>query len=367
MPTLSAPFKSPEKRWAAVRSGDATADGCFVYAVRTTGVYCRPSCGARTPLRENVQFFNSVAAAEAAGFRPCKRCQPNKATKAQRDAALVAAACGYIESAETLPTHNALALVVETSPSHLREAFRKVTGLTPKEWICALRAARLREELDTDKAITHATFDAGYASSGRLYSEVDHVLGMTPRQWRDGGPRTTIRFAVGQCSFGEILVAATERGLCAVLLGEDSETLIRDLQDRFPHAELIGGDTAFEGVVATVIGFVEAPHLGLDLPFDLRGTAFQMRVWKALREVPAGATTTYTELAQRIGAPTAVRAVASACAANPLAVAIPCHRVLRLDGGLSGYRWGVERKRALIAHEAATINAQKNCTDPNET
>lgn len=360
MNTFSTPLESFDMRWAAVRTRDATADGHFIYAVRTTNVYCRPSCGARTPLRENVEFFDSATDAEAAGFRPCKRCRPNEETRLQREAALVTTACEHLESAETLPTLNTLARIVKASPAHLRQAFRNVTGLTPKEWSCALRATRLREELDADKTITTAVFDAGYASSGRFYSEADRVLGMTPRQWRAGGPHTTIRFALGECSFGAILVAATEHGLCAVLLGDDSETLVRDLQDRFPQAELIGGDAAFERMVATVIGFVEAPHLGLDLPFDLRGTAFQMRVWKALQKVPAGTTTTYTELAHCIGAPTAVRAVASACAANLLAVAIPCHRVLRLDGKLSGYRWGVERKRALLAREAILLDAQKN-------
>jgi AraC family transcriptional regulator of adaptative response/methylated-DNA-[protein]-cysteine methyltransferase len=317
--------------------------------VRTTGVYCRPSCGARRPRRENVTFHDSPAAAEAAGFRACKRCRPDHPDV--RDAQRVAAICRHIEAAETPPTLAELAHLAGIGPAQLRRVFRAATGLTPKDWANARRAARLRAALDAGADVTTAVFEAGYGSSGRFYAEAHRVLGMTPRQWRDGGADTVIRFALGQCSLGAILVSATTRGLCAVLLGDEPEALVRELEQRFPRAELSVGDGAFEHTVATVVGFVEAPHRGLDLPLDLRGTAFQLRVWQALRKVPPGTTITYGELALRIGAPTAARAVAGACAANPLAVAIPCHRVVRVDGGLSGYRWGVERKRALIARE----------------
>jgi AraC family transcriptional regulator of adaptative response/methylated-DNA-[protein]-cysteine methyltransferase len=226
--------------------------------------------------------------------------------------------------------------------------------LTPRAYAAAHRGKRVREGLARGESVTAAIYDAGYNSNGRFYEEADRVLGMTPTQRRAGGAGTDIRFAVGECSLGAILVARSERGVCAILLGDDPDELARDLQDRFPRARLIGGDTDFERVVALVVGFVEQPALGLDLPLDVRGTAFQQRVWQALREVPTGRTVSYAEVAQRIGAPKSVRAVAQACAANAIAVAIPCHRVVRHDGALSGYRWGVERKRALLEREAAT-------------
>ena len=238
------------------------------------------------------------------------------------------------------------------SPHHFHRVFKAVTGLTPRAYAAAHRAQRVRTALDATDSVTAAIYDAGYQSSGRFYEDAAGVLGMTPSDWRAGGANTAIRFAVGQCSLGAILVAASARGICAITLGDDPDELVRDLQDRFPRAELVGGDAAFEGVVAKVVGFVEAPGSGLDLPLDVRGTAFQQRVWQALRTIPAGATASYTEIAQRIGAPKSVRAVASACAANAIAVAIPCHRVVRTDGALSGYRWGVERKRALLDREA---------------
>lgn len=348
---IDPPTSTDDARWAALLARDTAADSRFVYAVRSTGIYCRPSCAARTPLRANVVFHDTAAEAEAAGFRPCKRCRPDGASLRERDAARVAAVCEFIDAAETAPTLADLAQVAGIGPAQLRRVFRAVTGLTPQAWAKARRAQRLRETLGAHASVTGAVFDAGYNSGGRFYSEADRVLGMQPRQWRAGGAGTTIRFALGQCSLGAILVAASERGICAIALGDDADVLLRELQERFPRAELIGGDAQFEGLVATVAGFVEAPHMGLELPLDLRGTAFQLRVWQALRDVPVGTTVTYTELARRIGAPAAVRAVASACAANPVAVAIPCHRVVRLGGGLAGYRWGVARKRSLLERE----------------
>lgn len=345
-----------DPRWAAVLARDAAADGRFVYSVRTTGVYCRPSCGSRRARPENVRFHEDAAAAERAGFRPCKRCRPRQAVAPRRQAEIVTRACRTIEHAETPPSLESLARAASLSPFHFHRMFKAVTGLTPRAYAAAHRQRRLRERLDPAgdvRTVTEAIFDAGFNSSARAYAQASDTLGMTPAAYRAGGPAARIRFAVGQCSLGAILVAQSERGLCAILLGEDPESLVQDLQRRFPKAELLGGDAAFEQVVATVVGFIEAPQLGLDLPLDIRGTAFQQRVWRALRELPPGTTTSYAELARRIGVPSATRAVAGACAANVLAVAIPCHRVVRTDGSLSGYRWGVERKRRLLELEAA--------------
>jgi AraC family transcriptional regulator, regulatory protein of adaptative response / methylated-DNA-[protein]-cysteine methyltransferase len=341
-----------DPRWAAVVARDANADGSFVYSVRTTGVYCRPSCAARTPRPENVAFHATHADAERAGFRPCKRCKPDQASPTTQRAAMVADLCRHIEAAERTPSLDELAKHAGISAHHLHRTFKAVTGLTPKAYAAAHRAKRVRIELDRGASVTHAIYSAGYNSNGRFYAESDGVLGMTPSAWRAGGANTDIRFAVGLCALGSILVAASERGVCAILLGDDPDALARDLQDRFPRARLIGGDAKFEALVARVVGFVEAPRIGLDLPLDVRGTAFQQRVWQALRAIPPGETASYLDVARRIGAPKSVRAVAGACAANPLAVAIPCHRVVRNDGGLSGYRWGVERKRALLDREA---------------
>ena len=341
-----------DPRWAAVVAHDANADGSFVYSVRTTGVYCRPSCGARTPRPENVVFHATNADAEQAGFRPCKRCKPDQAPLARQQAAMVANLCRHIEAADRTPSLDELAKHAGISAHHLHRTFKAVTGLTPRAYAAAQRAKRVRVELERGTSVTDAIYGAGYNSNGRFYEESDGVLGMTPSAWRAGGANTDIRFAVGLCALGSILVAASERGVCAILLGDDPDALTRDLQGRFPRARLIGGDAKFEKLVARVVGFVEAPRIGLDLPLDVRGTAFQQRVWQALRAIPPGETASYSEVARRIGAPKSVRAVAGACAANALAVAIPCHRVVRNDGGLSGYRWGVERKRALLDREA---------------
>ena len=350
--TDSPPFAGDAERWAAVERRDRGADGAFYYSVRTTGVYCRPSCAARLARRENVRFHASCEEAEAAGFRPCKRCRPNEAALAVRRAAAVAKACRLIETAEEMPNLDALAGSAGMSRFHFHRVFRTITGVTPKVYAAAHRARRVREALPQSSTVTEAIYGAGFNSSGRFYAKSEQVLGMTPTRFRSGGSGAAIRFAVGECSLGSILVAATDKGVCAILLGDKPEALVRELEDRFPRATLIGGDEDFEQWVAKVIGFVEAPALGLDLPLDVRGTAFQQRVWQALRKIPAGATVTYSEVAQRIGAPKAVRAVGQACASNAIAVAIPCHRVVRNDGSLSGYRWGVERKRALLDREA---------------
>jgi AraC family transcriptional regulator of adaptative response/methylated-DNA-[protein]-cysteine methyltransferase len=342
-----------DPRWAAVVARDATADGTFYYSVRTTGVYCRPSCASRLANPRNVRFHRTTAEAARAGFRACRRCRPNEPPLAQRHAAMIAESCRAIESSESAPSLATLARRAGVSPHHFHRLFKAVTGVTPRAYAAAQRARRLRAGLTRTATVTEAIYDAGFGSGGRFYAESDRILGMTPTAYRAGGERADIRFAVGQCSLGAILVAASPRGVCAILLGDDPEALVRDLQDRFPRATLVGGDDGFETTVARVVGFVEAPALGLDLPLDIRGTAFQQRVWQALRAVPAGSTVSYSELAARVGAPRSPRGVAQACPANPLAVAIPCHRVVRRDGAPSGYRWGVERKRMLLGKEGA--------------
>jgi AraC family transcriptional regulator of adaptative response/methylated-DNA-[protein]-cysteine methyltransferase len=341
-----------DPRWAAVVSRDPGFDGAFVYGVKTTGVYCRPTCPSRLAKRRNVVFLATCRDAERAGFRPCRRCRPDEAPRAERQAAVIAQSCRMIEAAEELPSLDALARAAGMSPSWFHRLFKSVTGLTPKAYGDAHRAGRVRAQLAESGSVTDAIYDAGFNSSSRFYETSNALLGMTPTAFRDGGPDAEIRFAVGQCSLGAILVARSQKGICAIHLGDDPDALVRDLQDRFRKARLIGGDAEFEQLVAKVVGFVDAPALGLDLPLDVRGTAFQRRVWQALREIPVGETASYAEIARRIGAPKAVRAVAQACGANAIAVAIPCHRVVKQDGALSGYRWGVARKRALLDRES---------------
>lgn len=344
-------YASDDQRWRAVVRRDRAADGRFYYSVKTTGVYCRPSCAARLARRENVAFHASCASAEKAGFRPCKRCQPNGATLEKQYAATIARACRTIEAAEETPDLQSLADSAGMSRFHFHRVFTKMVGLTPKAYAGAQRAERVREALSRRGTVTEAIYEAGYNSNSRFYEKSSQMLGMRPASFRRGGAGTAIRFAISKCSLGSILVASSEKGVCAILLGDDPDELARDLHRRFPQASFIGNDREFGRVVARVIFLVERPQLGCDLPLDLRGTAFQQRVWRALRNIPPGKTATYTQIAREIGKPKAVRAVAQACAANALAIAVPCHRVLRADGNLSGYRWGVQRKRALLKME----------------
>ena len=341
-----------DARWAAVLRRDPAADGRFYYSVRSTGVYCRPSCPSRGAKRANVAFHASSQEAEAAGFRPCLRCAPHLPPLAERQREAVARACRLIGESDQAPDLDTLARAAGMSRFHFHRVFKAHTGITPRAYAAAQRGARVRRQLEQGASVTDALYGAGFGSSGRFYAAAGEVLGMLPADYRAGGRGETIRFAVGACSLGAILVAATERGICAILMGETPGPLVDDLQTRFPRAELRGADEGFERTVAQVIGLVEAPRIGLDLPLDVRGTAFQQRVWQALRAIPAGRTLTYAELAERVGLPGGARAVAGACAANPVAVAIPCHRVVRTGGALSGYRWGVERKRALLEREA---------------
>jgi len=340
-----------DPRWAAVVARDPKADGQFVYAVKTTGIYCNPSSLARLPKPQNVEFFDTAEQARAAGYRPSKRAARDQSDVAAQHAATVAAACRRIENAETLPALGELADAAGLSSFHFHRVFKAVTGLTPRGYAAAHRSRRVRERLADGDTVTDALYEAGFNSNSRFYEAADHLLGMKPGDYRAAGQNNDIRFAVGQCSLGAILVAQSERGVCAILLGDDPHRLVCDLQDKFRRANLIGADRDFEQLIARVVGFIEAPAIGLDLPLDVQGTAFQERVWQALREIPVGSTASYADIAQRIGSPKAVRAVAQACGANSLAVAIPCHRVVRSDGNLSGYRWGVERKRQLLERE----------------
>jgi AraC family transcriptional regulator of adaptative response/methylated-DNA-[protein]-cysteine methyltransferase len=348
------PFTNDEDRWQAVVNRNPAADGAFFYSVQTTGVYCRPVCPARLARRANVRFHATCQEAEQAGFRPCKRCQPTEGSLAERHASVVAQACRAIEEADEVPSLDDLANSAGMSSSHFHRVFKAHTGVTPKGYAAAHRARRVRDELTRSATVTEAIYGAGFNSNSRFYESSTGVLGMTPTTFRAGGDGASIRFAIGECWLGSILVAASDKGVCAILLGDDPDGLARDLQDRFPNAQLIGGDAEFEQLVAKVVGFLETPSVGLDLPLDIRGTAFQQRVWEALREIPPGSTASYAEIAERIGQPKSVRAVAQACGANVLAVAIPCHRVVRTDGSLSGYRWGVERKAELLKHERVT-------------
>ncbi|PST63990.1 bifunctional DNA-binding transcriptional regulator/O6-methylguanine-DNA methyltransferase Ada [Rhizobium sp. SEMIA4064] len=344
-----------DPRWARIVARDRTADGYLWYSVATTGVYCRPSCPSRTANPKNVQLHDSLEAAKATGFRACKRCKPDSLSAAGENAAIIARICRLIEESEEEPSLHELADAAGRSVSHFHRLFKSATGLTPKDYASAHRAAKVREGLANGNSVTEAIYDAGFNSSGRFYEKSTDMLGMTPTHYRSGGADEDIRFAVGQSSLGAILVASSRKGVASILLGSDPDALLRDLQDRFPNANLIGADGDYEALVARVVGLVEAPGLGIDLPLDVRGTAFQQRVWQALREIPAGRTVSYAEIARRIGSPKAVRAVAGACAANNLAVAIPCHRVVRNDGSLSGYAWGVERKRVLLDREATQV------------
>jgi AraC family transcriptional regulator of adaptative response/methylated-DNA-[protein]-cysteine methyltransferase len=298
-----------------------------------------------------VSFYLDCAAAEAAGYRPCKRCRPQGVSAAERQTQAIARACRFIESATTLPSLDELAAAAGVSRFHFHRVFKQVTGLTPKAYAMGHRGQRVRNELQRGQSVTAAMYQSGFNSSARFYANAADALGMKPAAFRAGAPGATIRFGIGECTLGAILVAASPTGVCAITLGDDPDTLLCDLQDRFPQASLVGGDAQFEQWMARVIGFVEAPGIGLDLPLDVRGTAFQRRVWQALQEIPVGSTASYAEIAARIGAPKAVRAVAQACGANALAVAIPCHRVVRTDKSLSGYRWGVSRKQALLERE----------------
>ena len=336
-----------DPRWQSVLARDSGAT--FIYAVLTTGIYCRPGCPSRLPRPENIRFFASPDDAETAGYRPCRRCivQDKRGQQLER----ITAACRRLELEPQVPDLHELARDAGLSPWHFHRLFKTHTGLTPRTYAAEQRARRLRATLEDGRPVTEALHAAGFGSSGRFYAAADDLLGMTPGRYRKGGARETIHYALGDSSLGKVLVGRSSRGICAILLGDDSEALLAELRGRFPKAELQPGEEGFETLIGQVIQLVENPRQGLALPLDIRGTAFQARVWQALRAIPPGTTLSYAQLAAQLDQPTAVRAVAGACAANSLAVAIPCHRIVRSDGEPSGYRWGVARKRELLKRE----------------
>ena len=347
-----------EECWQAIRNRNTDADGRFYYSVTTTGVFCRPSCPSRLPKREHVNLHLTRAEAEQAGFRACKRCKPDEPSLAQQHASMVANICQLIESSETALPLAILAKTSGMSRYHFHRVFKSITGLTPKAYGTAYRAKKVRQNLSNSHSVTQTIYDTGFNSNSRFYATTNQMLGMTPTTFRNAGADTVIHFAVGESSLGAIIVASTEKGICAIALGDDPQTLLCELQDQFPRAQLIGGDKKFEQWVAQVVGLVEKPDTDFNLPLDIRGTVFQTRVWRALQEIPVGSTASYSEIAKQIGSPKSARAVAKACASNTIAIAIPCHRVIRSDGSISGYRWGIERKNSLLLKEKQAKDQQ---------
>jgi AraC family transcriptional regulator of adaptative response/methylated-DNA-[protein]-cysteine methyltransferase len=353
---MTSPKTLSDARLRAVLGRDASATG-FVYAVRTTGVYCRPGCPSRTPNPENVRLFDTPAQAERAGFRPCKRCRPDDPAHRDIASARVVAACRAMEQAladgDAPPPLETLARNAGLSPAHFQRLFKTRTGITPKEYALAVRAGRVRNALAAGESVTEAIYAAGFGAPSRFYERAGQTLGMAPAAYRKGGRGVTVRYAVAESSLGPVLAGFTDLGVCAIELGDSPEALIRALRDRFPEADLREAQNELAPLIEEVAAFVRRPDRGLDLPLDIRGTAFQQRVWRELMRIPAGETRTYSEVARALDAPGAARAVAAACAANPLAVAVPCHRVVRKSGGLAGYRWGLDRKKALLDNERA--------------
>lgn len=351
---MSARFVTEAARWAAVCANDAAADGAFFYAVTTTGIYCRPSCRSRRPNRANARFFDTGGEAEAAGFRPCRRCRPEALAPVDPAAEAVTAVCRLLETAEEEPPLADLARHAGLSPGHLTRLFKARLGVTPKAYAQAVRARRLDAALRTGEGVTEAVYAAGYGAASRAYAAAEARFGMTPGSLARGGDGEAIRYADAPCCLGRVLVAATDRGLCAIELGDDAADCLDSLRRRYPRADLRPAAPDFAATVARVAAWLAEPDGALALPIDIRGTAFQEQVWAELRRVPAGETLSYADLAARVGRPEAVRATAGAVAANPLAVVVPCHRVVRSDGSISGYRWGPQRKRRLLAREAET-------------
>jgi AraC family transcriptional regulator of adaptative response/methylated-DNA-[protein]-cysteine methyltransferase len=346
-----------EECWAALASRDTSADGAFVYAVRTTGVYCRPGCASRMPRRENVAFYADPAAAEAAGFRPCKRCRPGEGSMAERHVAAIGRACALIRARDSLPTLTELAAAAGISRFHFHRVFKEITGATPREWGKAHRLGRFAERLDAGESVAGAVYAAGFGASSRAYEAASSGLGMTPGARRHGGRGETIRFTTVKTGLGWALVAATKRGICMTALGDERAALEAELRRRFPAALIWPADAALTAWAERIVQFITRPAAQPDLPLDISGTAFQAQVWRALQKIPPGRTASYSEIAAALGRPRAVRAVARAIASNNLALLVPCHRVVRSDGELAGYRWGIERKRALIARERAAADA----------
>lgn len=343
-PPVTTRLDLDEQRWEAVRTSRSDGGAPFYYAVTTTGVFCRPECRSRLPKRRNVVFFDTIDEAKAAGFRPCLRCHPDD-DGGPHDAA-IRKACRRIEQSEQLPDLDELARIAGLSPSRFRRAFRQALGVTPKQYAQGMRRSRLQTGLPGSESVTRAIYDAGFNASSRVYEQTDALLGMSPSEFRRGGSNQAILYATGECDLGRVLVAVTERGVCAIELGDDDHELVGMLTERFSEATIADDDT-IRDLLDQVISLIERPSEWNALPLDIQGTAFQQRVWEALRSIPAGETRSYREIAVSIGKPSSVRAVAGACAGNRLAVAIPCHRAIASDGRLTGYRWGLDRKRAL--------------------
>ena len=353
MPDDLRPSAADDARWAAVLARDPSpAIGPFLYAVTTQGVFCRPGCPSRAPLRRNTRFFADVPSAEAAGFRACKRCDP-KGERAGIHAAAIRAACAMIEASETIPSLAALADRAGYARHHFLRLFRDSTGVTPRSYAESVRARRLSAALATGSRVADAVAEAGFGSESRVYEEPGRVLGMTPGAARRGGAGEVIRVALADSALGPLMIGATEAGICFLGFGEDEAGLRGDVLHRFPQARIVDAPEELAEAIRQVVAFIAEPKAALDLPLDLRGTAFQRQVWEALRRIPLGETRTYSGLAAEMGMPKATRAVARACAQNKVSLAVPCHRVVGADGDLTGYRWGVERKRALLAGEKA--------------
>jgi AraC family transcriptional regulator of adaptative response/methylated-DNA-[protein]-cysteine methyltransferase len=343
--------------WRAVLARDAAADGTFVYAVASTGIYCRPSCPAPRPRRAGVTFHPVPEAAAQAGYRPCKRCRPHEFAAPQPHVEVVRRVCRHIEAnLENQLTLAALGGELRLSPAHLQRTFKRVTGISPRQYADACRLNRLKTGLKNRRTVTMAMFEAGYGSSSRLYERAASQLGMTPATYQRGGRGVRVRFTIVDSPLGRLLLAATERGICAVCIDDDDAFLQETLREEFPAAEVARDDDGLRPWVTGLLAHLggEQPHV--QLPLDVRATAFQWRVWQELCKIPAGSTRTYTEVAEALGQPTAARAVARACATNPVALIVPCHRVIREDGDLAGYRWGIGRKRALLEEERRKHN-----------
>ena len=350
-------FSTDESRWQAVVDRDPGADGVFFFAVRTTGVFCRPSCASRAPRRENVEFFASTAAAEQAGFRPCKRCQP---TSLPRELAIVERACKVLDAdPQQRLTLAQLSDAVHVSPFHLQRLFTRIVGISPRQYQAAQRAGVLRDALQRGRDVTRATHDAGFGSPSRMYEAVPAELGMTPSAYRRQGAGLTVRYATADTPLGTVLVAATDKGVCKIAFGDDASALVEQLDADFARAERIEDAAKMEPFIAQVRAYLQGTRERFDLPLDIGATAFQRRVWDALRRIPYGQTRSYSDIAESLGSPRAVRAVANACASNPVALAIPCHRVIGKDGAIAGYRWGRPRKEALLETERVHRPADK--------